>query len=126
MRSCTFCGKDKKIKDFYKVFNTTGICKECRKIKRIKYRAQERLYRSNITTTIREFIKWIKDIPCMDCSVRYPGYVMDFDHRDPVVKFKSVSEMSDGSYSYSRVWDEIVKCDVVCSNCHRMRTFKDK
>lgn len=108
---------------FYKIFSSTGICKSCRSLKRQKHREQERSYRSRISKEIKEFLKWIKDIPCMDCNVRYPSYVMDFDHKDQSLKKYNISNMSDGSYSYNTVWDEIIKCDIVCSNCHRIRTF---
>jgi len=47
---------------------------------------------------------------------------MDFDHRpDTVKKFNiSGSEMR----NLEDVVNEMSKCDVICSNCHRVRTFK--
>lgn len=64
-----------------------------------------------------------KDGPCMDCGVRYPPYVMDFDHRNPTEKYKAVSRLiNDGNAN--RILEEIKKCDLVCSNCHRERTYK--
>ena len=68
----------------------------------------------------RDLIHKLKDIPCMDCGVEYPHYVMDFDHRDPSTKFKTIARMV--GYSLKRVQEEIDKCDVVCANCHRIRT----
>lgn len=63
----------------------------------------------------------LKNAPCVDCGVRYPPYVMDFDHRDPNTKYRTVSQLlSHGSER--RVVEEIDKCDLVCSNCHRERT----
>jgi hypothetical protein len=46
---------------------------------------------------------------------------MDFDHRPDEVKLGSV-----GSFRKDRValLSEAAKCDVVCSNCHRIRTSK--
>ena len=63
--------------------------------------------------------------PCMDCGVKYPHYVMDFDHRDPKEKEFNISAIT-RSGSLKRIWEEIAKCDLVCSNCHRHRTFKNK
>ena len=59
--------------------------------------------------------------PCMDCGEYYPYYVMDFDHVRGTKEFN----ISDAAYSvgFQRLIDEIVKCDLVCSNCHRERTF---
>jgi len=46
---------------------------------------------------------------------------MDFDHRDPTTKFKGVTRMIFGSIE--RMLAEAEKCDIVCANCHRLRTF---
>ena len=56
----------------------------------------------------------------MDCGIKYPPYVMDFDHlgdKEFVIS-KGVS-----MHSPIKLLKEIAKCDVVCSNCHRLRTY---
>jgi hypothetical protein len=61
----------------------------------------------------------LKDRPCADCGGHFPTFVMDFDHvRD---KLSVVSTLV-YSASTERLIAEATKCDVVCSNCHRMRT----
>lgn len=71
---------------------------------------------------IREEVKTYKSTtPCADCKKTYPHYVMDFDH----VRGKKSYNISDKlrvSPSPS-IWKEIVKCEVVCANCHRERTY---
>ena len=62
-----------------------------------------------------------KDGPCMDCGGVFPPCVMDFDHRDPSTKVCKVSSLV-YSGSEQLLLDEIAKCDLVCSNCHRIRT----
>jgi hypothetical protein len=47
---------------------------------------------------------------------------MDFDHRDPATKTRSVTRMIHGSID--RMMAEVAKCDIVCANCHRLRTFE--
>ena len=70
---------------------------------------------------LSRYIKEIKEKnPCMDCKVWYPYYVMDFDHVRGR-KHKNVSELID-SLSKKKIDEEIAKCEVVCSNCHRIRT----
>jgi hypothetical protein len=58
---------------------------------------------------------------CSRCGVDDPE-VLQFDHRDPSVKFFNISEAV-----YSLTWEtislEIEKCDIVCANCHRKRTI---
>lgn len=83
---------------------------------RIKVSARKR-YRKK-----REYILKAKDVPCMDCGKRYPSFVMDFDHRDRATKICQVPE----SRSYSKLIEEIAKCDIVCANCHRYRTHSNE
>lgn len=66
------------------------------------------------------FISEHKKRPCADCGVSYPPYVMDFDHVRGVKKFALGT--NGASRSMNRIIEEIAKCDVICSNCHRERT----
>jgi uncharacterized OB-fold protein len=59
----------------------------------------------------------LKSVPCMDCGRSFPPYVMDFDH----VRGRKSYEIS-RVRSMAKVLAEVGKCDVVCSNCHRIRT----
>ena len=69
----------------------------------------------------RKQVAVLKAGPCMDCGVSYPSCVMDFDHRPGTTKTRGgVSQMSKAPWE--RVLDEVAKCDLVCSNCHRIRT----
>lgn len=58
--------------------------------------------------------------PCVDCRVIYPAYVMDFDHVRGVKCF-AISMRK--NISAGPLYEEIAKCDVICANCHRERTF---
>jgi hypothetical protein len=49
---------------------------------------------------------------------------MDFDHVRGV-KHKNVAELIP-TLSKKKIDDEIKKCEVVCSNCHRIRTHLRK
>jgi hypothetical protein len=67
----------------------------------------------------RALLDSIKNVPCMDCGGEFPPYVMDFDHRSDK-KFNIASRYKQAPLAV--LLDEIAKCDVVCSNCHRVRT----
>lgn len=70
---------------------------------------------------LARYIKEIKERnPCMDCKVAYPYYMMDFDH----VRGRKQANVAEliGTLSKKRIDEEIAKCEVVCSNCHRART----
>jgi len=70
----------------------------------------------------REFAQNVKNRPCTDCGVQYPYYVMDFDHREGEKKEYLLSAID--KMSINTLKREIAKCDVVCANCHRERTFQ--
>lgn len=59
---------------------------------------------------------------CFDCGENDP-IVLDFDHRDPIKKFKTIGKMLSGHYSWDSVQKEIGKCEIRCANCHRRRTY---
>jgi hypothetical protein len=69
-------------------------------------------------------IDGVKSQSCTDCGEVYPPYVMDFDHRDPTTKKYEISQIvNKSSAPWARILREIKKCDVVCVNCHRLRTW---
>lgn len=81
------------------------------------YRAKRRESRDRRRAIVRS----AKEKPCADCGVRYPYYVMQFDHR------------GGKSFTISQNWHkvrltvlvaEIAKCDVICANCHAVRTYQ--
>jgi hypothetical protein len=74
----------------------------------------------------KEFLaQYLKDLkeknPCMDCKISYPYYMMDFDHVRGT-KQANVAELIN-TLSKKRLDEEIAKCEIVCSNCHRSRTY---
>ena len=75
---------------------------------------------NNYTDVIkRKFIKDIKETsPCTDCGNYYPYYVMQFDH----LRDKSFNIASNTGKSKKILLDEIDKCEIVCANCHAVRT----
>ncbi len=59
----------------------------------------------------------------MDCDRTFDPVCMDFDHREGEEKLSAVSAMiASNRYGWARIEAEIAKCDVVCANCHRLRT----
>lgn len=58
---------------------------------------------------------------CIDCGYEGPPFMFDFDHRDPTLKSFGLSD--DGhTKGINNLREEARKCDLVCANCHRMRT----
>lgn len=82
------------------------------------YKAQKR-HRLKIHAILVEFLSSKSCVDCGEKDLR----VLDFDHKKRVNKFKSVSRMLAGHYSWKSVKAEIDKCEVRCANCHRRKTY---
>lgn len=74
---------------------------------------------------LRAFLIEAKNKPCMDCGQSYPHYVMDFDHVRGQ-KHRKLSSAIAAVWSVERAQEEIDKCELVCANCHRIRTHSRK
>lgn len=84
-------------------------------------------YVDNVKRKISLFIwNYKKNGVCCDCGIlgdKHPE-IMDFDHlRDK--KF-NISEFKNHTSGFNKVKQEIKKCELVCANCHRIRTVKRK
>ena len=72
-------------------------------------------------TSNRDFVYRLKTSrACADCRKKYPHFVMDFDHARGEKKFNISSGVHKCSMEELQI--EIAKCDLVCANCHRIRT----
>jgi hypothetical protein len=71
-----------------------------------------------------DYVQALKNsTPCTDCRKLYPYYVMDFDHLEGSDKLNNVNYLSyTGRIKALKI--EIAKCEIVCSNCHRARTYR--
>lgn len=92
---------------------------------RRRYYANREKYIAKALQHKKDIRLWInaqkEKSPCEDCRVSYPYYVMDFDHLSD--KKYEMNKLIN-SCSMVKIKAEIAKCDLVCSNCHRERTFQ--
>lgn len=70
------------------------------------------------------FLDELKSKPCIDCGGTFPPECMDFDHRDPSEKCYNIGQKRGSRVSQVNLMLEVNKCDLVCANCHRVRTRK--
>lgn len=107
------------------------VCANCHRI-RTQVRHARREIMSVVASPLleRKRAQWrghavlldrMRDVPCADCHERFPPSAMDFHHRDPTMKQYTVSRMI-GRSGAARILEEAAKCDIVCANCHRLRT----
>lgn len=81
-------------------------------------RERDRIRKEENKNKIRELKE---STPCADCKLNYPYYVMQFDHVTGV-KVGGIAEFV-ANRQFKKAWEEIEKCEIVCSNCHAIRTF---
>ena len=105
-----------------------NICKSCDKDKCKTY------YENNKQKQIDEarvrsdnikhwFVEFKKTKKCEKCGDER-WYVLDFHHRGK--KDRAVSLLVAKSCSIKRITEEINKCQILCSNCHRELHFMER
>lgn len=93
--------------------------KAYREITRDKYKGYFAEYNRTRMKDNYRFLSELKNIPCLDCGGTFPSECMDFDHVRGEKKFTLRNGMT---RSKQTLLEEIAKCDIVCANCHRIRT----
>ncbi len=132
-KNCSKCQETKPHDQFNKKFTINGVrptsrCRQCNMKTSAEHTKnnyskkmqdnKDRYWRQ------RAWMDSLKDKPCMDCGKSYPPECMDFDHRDPTIKVERLSELSRKLASPVVILAEVAKCDLICANCHRIRTKK--
>lgn len=91
-------------------FVTASRCKEC-------HRETGRL----TSDAFRDRVAAIKEAAgCFDCGYAAHPAALDFDHLPGSEKSFCIGQGA--RYPWATVLAEMAKCEVVCSNCHRVRT----
>lgn len=134
---CPKCNEDKLITEFHKKTKSKDglqyICISCRKEMNADYyiatpekddaRHNSRLIRKQLVSSR---IEPLLLAGCTDCHKCFPPESMDFDHVTGD-KLVSIADLAGSSYSDSELLflleEELKKCEVVCANCHRIRTI---
>jgi hypothetical protein len=134
MKKCTICKADKDPSEFNKnkgkKDGLNNICRACSRSKSKNYYLKKGVYHKNQVVKrnkkyreqLKEFfLNYLRNSSCKDCGVK-DIRVLEFDHLPEYVKKNNVSTMYKRNYSIKTILDELRKCDVVCANCHRIRT----
>lgn len=91
-------------------------------VRKPEKRERNRKYHQDRDDQFREWIGSIKlAAGCADCGYAENAVALDFDHVRGV-KISAVSLMA--GRQRKLVEEEIAKCEVVCANHHRIRTFE--
>lgn len=85
---------------------------------------KEQIRQRNLIAIARNrqnLIEFLTNQSCVDCGFN-DIRALQFDHRNPDQKRGEISNMVSTAYSWDTILDEISKCDIVCANCHSIRT----
>ena len=84
---------------------------------------------AHVTRRKKQIKKWLqeykKSLVCSKCEENHPA-TLEFHHPAGLKKDRSVSEMVADGISIKRVLEEIKKCEVLCSNCHKKIHYKER
>lgn len=128
---CNGCQLNKSLICFAKKRNgLQSRCRDCQNLYHKQhykdniegYKKRAKINGKKKLENIRQFIRDQKNKPCQDCKIKYPYYVMDFDHRPDEIKNFNLADIARLQPRLEIIVEEINKCDIVCSNCHRIRT----
>lgn len=82
-------------------------------------------YNKELAEKQRYILSFIKElVGCEMCRISN-ATVLDYDHIQPSLKFENVSRMV-GRYATLTILREVAKCRVLCANCHRIHTEKQR
>jgi hypothetical protein len=149
MRTCKRCGTSKPLDEFYEIRYQTKrgearcrqhTCASCCvkasvKNRKMQWSSKYKAYATNFYSSeaatnrqracrdrLRALVDSAKSGACMDCRRKFHPVCMDFDHRNPASKTDSVTQLVAKRRKWEVIAAEIAKCDLVCANCHRIRT----
>ena len=126
-RICCMCKVEKPCEDFLWKNKSKGIrhyqCRECYKLVRKKSYESNREYYLNKNIKKKNqnrdwFLEYKKDKSCLICN-ESETVCLDFHHKNENEKFTELSKMKYSTYSLNKIIEEIDKCVILCSNCHR-------
>ena len=136
MKVCSRCKIKKSLEEFVKNKSKpdgySTYCKSCKRIKDNESYRTSQARRDNIRR-IREtatdkldvyLIEYLLSHPCVDCGNK-DIRVLEFDHVDNNKEY-NISIMRRNKVSVEKIGKEISKCEVRCSNCHKIRHSVEK
>lgn len=118
MKPCWTCRRELPLSEFFRNCRTKdghlNHCKRC-------FSDKHSVGRSERAKRDRAYFQAVKvERGCTDCGYRTHAVALDFDHLPGAMKLYRIACMA--GLRRELIDAEIAKCEVVCSNCHRVRT----
>jgi hypothetical protein len=71
------------------------------------------------------FINFKKELSCVTCGYDHPA-ALDFHHVEQKKSNRKVHQLVGDGHTKKRILEEIEKCVVLCSNCHRIHHHDER
>lgn len=133
MKRCCLCKQTLPLSEYNKHKDRKDglqtVCRECNRARsRRYYKENPELHKKNVRRRAkqvvadnrRQLMEYLSERSCTDCGIT-DSVVLEFDHLSD--KKHNISSMMRAGYRWLSVLEEIEKCEVVCANCHRKRTY---
>jgi hypothetical protein len=127
-KHCGRCGLNKPVAEFHRWRNGyQAWCKPCRRDYAARhYQTNKARRQAQNKQRQRDFMAWYISLkagrPCADCGRTFHSAAMHWDHLPSVEKTADVSFLARRG-NRQRILDEIEKCELVCANCHAVRSY---
>ncbi len=136
MKNCNYCGLYLPDEAFNWCYKALGIrhktCRDCQSSRQKQwYEKRKDEHKKNVLVRkvsarqeARQFVlDYLSAHPCIQCGESDP-MVLEFHHVGG--KEREISFMITGGYPIAKIQAEIDKCQVLCANCHRRKTVKER
>jgi len=126
-KRCSRCGIDRPLREFHRAENgRQPWCKSCkREYAAAHYQANKARRQADNKRRHNEFLRWYIGLkagrPCSDCGYVFHPAAMQWDHLPGSSKVADVAVLARRG-NRQRVLDEVAKCELVCANCHAVRS----
>lgn len=141
MKTCSICSVSKPESEFFfrnkKIRKLHSQCKDCfvanrRKTWRDHYHKYGSKYREHAIERNRKIknnlrahmLDYLRDKSCANCGMN-DARVLEFDHIVPAKKSFSIARAMASTFSWERIMNEITKCQILCANCHKIKTAQE-
>jgi len=132
-KKCTSCNSVKELKEFNKNSSRKdGLqtkCRMCDRKRALEYFNSNQVQKEKAKLRTKERLKENQDLiceflsknPCVDCN-ESNIILLEFDHKNPEEKVECITVMVTNGFSFSKIKQEIEKCEIRCISCHKKRT----
>lgn len=130
MKICNKCSIEKPFTEFHKRGKGyQSVCKQCKAVySKSYYTDNAESCKASRKRVAQEYLKWYADLkrsPCTDCGIEYDPVCMQWDHLPEYEKVASLGTLL-SLHNKAKILEEIQKCELVCANCHCLRTKSRK